>query len=673
MSDISIPGVSSRFNTDQMVEELVNAEKVALTRLENRVAEFEAQKRTWQDMTRQLSSLSDVARGLYSFENPFNERQAVSSNEAVVSASADRNAAEGSTEVEVLRSAGSDRFSSGDLPRDLRVEQGVYTFLVGDTRAVLRFRGGTVREFSEALNRVNPSLISSSVINNRPGTQVLLVESMKQGAANPLGFDDAETEDLAVTLGLIGPSDSGQIHPSLEPARLLDASGRRNPTGAQFSGEALSAAPGSTIRIPLNDSTGTSPTNSMVVEFEARYVEAGLNESGAQGPPPGFQIDPGAGIEFEGIALPDLPSAAPDPDFALPEPPQRVDTADVLSLLRGSTSRALDPVTNNFRTVQIPIEELGFLPSDLQITNTNTHRNIELRNLRLYDPNARGDYAPTNPLSVARDAVLKVQGIEIERESNTIDDVIPGVTLTLQPGAEGKASITVSPDRERVKEALIEYVAAYNQVIRDINILTRTQPEIVDEITYFTSEEREEALEKLGSFQGNTTLNTIRQRLQNLLLTPVATDAGRDMALLAQAGISTNASAGAGSLQVSRLRGYLEINEDELDRALSAHFSSVKQLFGVDTDGDLIVDSGLAFSTETLVRPFVQTGGLLASNTQSLDRQISRTQEDITDYQEYLEDYEQRMRIQFGQMEAAINSLESQSREIEGLNQQNQN
>src|SRR5690606_29740400 len=115
MSNISIPGVSSRFNTEKMVEDLVNAERVNLTRLENRVSEFEKQKSIWQDVTRQLSNLQSVARSMYSFENPFNDRIANSSNESVLTAVADRTASQGTSEVTVLQLATADRFSSRSL------------------------------------------------------------------------------------------------------------------------------------------------------------------------------------------------------------------------------------------------------------------------------------------------------------------------------------------------------------------------------------------------------------------------------------------------------------------------------------------------------------------------------------------------------------------------------
>jgi len=635
-----------------MVEELVNAERVNLTRLETRKTQFETQRETWQSMSRQLSQLQDVARSLYSFENPFNDRLATSSNESLLTASAARSASEGTTGIEILQTAQADRLSSKDLPRELRIDQGVYTFQIGQTRLPVRFRGGTVRDFSEAINRVNPQTLTSNVINNKPGVQVLVLESKLEGAENLMVFDDPELAVLAENLGII----------SAQQAVSTGPRGTEETRSYQVPPQKVNEFPVA----PPQD----VDTRGLILRFSASMVEMPIATEQSP-PPPGFSVPQVPGVSFGGVSLPSLSSSAPEPPYSPPEPPPRVETGSVVSARVGNRLVPLPEIGFENKEFLISLDELGGLPSHLVVENENTHRIVEVSGIELFDSSAPSTLGPANALSRAQDARLRVQGIEVIRGSNTIDDVIPGVTLNLRRASDTPVDVTVSPDREAAKEKVIEFVAMYNQVIRDINILTRNQPDIIEEITYFSDAEREAAFERLGSFQGNSTLNTIKQRLQNIIITPVETQAGRDMALLSQAGVSTNASGGGASVNIGRLRGYLEINERELDQALEQNFLAVRDLFGKDSDSDLLIDSGVAYSTENLVRPFTQTGGILAINTQTLDSQITRTNTEITNYQDYLEDYEQRMRLQFGQMESAINSLESQSRELEGLNPSN--
>ncbi|MFO7937959.1 MAG: flagellar cap protein FliD N-terminal domain-containing protein, partial [Kiritimatiellia bacterium] len=73
MSDISIPGVSSQYDTGKMIDAIMEAEKVPLNRMEDRQVTFDRQKKVWNEVNRKLSSLQENARSLYSFDNPFRE------------------------------------------------------------------------------------------------------------------------------------------------------------------------------------------------------------------------------------------------------------------------------------------------------------------------------------------------------------------------------------------------------------------------------------------------------------------------------------------------------------------------------------------------------------------------------------------------------------------------
>jgi flagellar hook-associated protein 2 len=183
-------------------------------------------------------------------------------------------------------------------------------------------------------------------------------------------------------------------------------------------------------------------------------------------------------------------------------------------------------------------------------------------------------------------------------------------------------------------------VGYYNQVIRDINIYTRNEPALIDQIEYFDEAERELMESRLGIFQGDSSLNQLRTRMQTIMMNAYDTGGRDSYALLAQIGVSTNASGAGGGVDSARLRGYLEINESQLDEALNRDFEAVGRLFGQDTDGDLAVDRGVAVALEQFVSPYVRTGGIVASRTDSLSTQINQTEDRISRYNDRLEDYE---------------------------------
>lgn len=657
MSDISIPGVSSRFNTESLVDDLLAAEGIRLTRLQTQLEEYQTEQRVWREINTGLGNLRNSTRDLFSFENPFNERNAISSNESVLRAVANRTAAEGVTTIKVIQTAQADRFVSQDLPADLKVEQGVYRFTVGEEALTLRFRGGGLREFSDALNRRNPELLRTSVVKNRADSQVILIESLKEGGAHGLGFAEDAVE-LAKGLGW--------VEERALPFSGVDVAGSSSGVGGEFV-----LAPGEERLISLVDPV--DDTAGLVLRYEQRLRAGEVPAPPAL--PPGPSAPDLGSVSLRGVTLPNLPSAFTALSPGVPEPVPIVEESSLVFARNGTQSTALPDVqdSEDFISVQVQLSSYTSGIDGLEIKNPNTIKELTIRNIEIIDPDARGNLVPKNAANSNRNALLEVEGILVERESNSIDDIIPGVTLDLRRESDEEIELQIEPDLDLVKESLIEWVGWYNQVIRDVNILTRNNPEIIDEIEYFTDEERETYTERLGLFQGDSTLNTLRQRLQNLTSSSYETRDGRELALLSQLGISTNASRGGAGQGVNftNLRGYLEVNEEILDQSLERHFLAVKDLFGRDSDDDLLVDQGVGYQIDQFVQSFVGIGGIVTNRSSGYDSLISNTNDDIRDYEEHLEDYEAEVRRDFATMEAAINSLENSSQGLQNLNPSN--
>ncbi|AXS41579.1 flagellar filament capping protein FliD [Breoghania sp. L-A4] len=74
------------------------------------------------------------------------------------------------------------------------------------------------------------------------------------------------------------------------------------------------------------------------------------------------------------------------------------------------------------------------------------------------------DGAFANELQASQDAIIRLDGVEITRDSNDIDDVIDGVTFNLyQPtGEDASITIEVSPDLNTIKTSITTLVDAYN-------------------------------------------------------------------------------------------------------------------------------------------------------------------------------------------------------------------
>ncbi|MDR2078598.1 MAG: flagellar hook protein, partial [Treponema sp.] len=202
MSDVYIPGVKSRFDTETIIDGLMKVERVPRDRVEKNVESLETEKTYWQEIGRRINTLRDSARQLYSFQNPFNERLAFSSDESVITGTATREAAEQSYRFTVKQQAQADRFLSPPLDEKFTVEGGTYSFSVGKEEISFNFRGGSLKEFADTLNRRGRDKIGASILTVRPGAKSFLIESKVTGAENRLGFS-GDAAALAVRMGIV--------------------------------------------------------------------------------------------------------------------------------------------------------------------------------------------------------------------------------------------------------------------------------------------------------------------------------------------------------------------------------------------------------------------------------------------------------------------------------------
>jgi len=303
------------------------------------------------------------------------------------------------------------------------------------------------------------------------------------------------------------------------------------------------------------------------------------------------------------------------------------------------------------------------------INNKNTHRSIYIKNINITDPSARGDYIAANPISQAGNAIIELNGVEIIRDSNLIDDLVPEVTITLLKQSDKPIELSIERDIESIKETIIAFAGNYNQLITEIDILTRKKESVISEAAHLTAEERKEAAGKLGILQGDITLMNLKSSLQRIMMNPYKTSGDRDMVLLAQIGISTNPGTGSsGAIDKILMRGYLQIDEAKLEQALRAHPEWIEELFGKDSDGDLVVDTGVAYTVDNYLKPYITTGGIIAIKIATINSQVSRKQIEIKNYNEHMEDYEAQLRRKYGMMEGMLDSLEKSSQSLKNLN-----
>ena len=666
MSDIYVPGVRSRFNSDQIIEDLMNIERIPRNRVQSNVDNLQLQRGYWREVGNRITSLRDSARLLYSFQNPFNERIARSADSNIITAVATREASEQSFRFTVKQTAMADRFLSQPLDERMRIEAGVYKFSVGNDEISIDFRGGTVRDFVDIINRRGRDKIAASLIAVQPGTRSLIIEAKETGEINRLKFD-GDMAELSINLGMMARTNDSQQNITI--GENVQRSGQ-NAEKITVNEGVLQVQPLSTAAIPLNMAIAADSRLVLKLETQTRME----TDPPAPLAPPGPNV-PAGSVTYSDIRIENEPSGGPLPQWQAPAAPVRQDNMSVLKLVfSDGTSASLPAITDSdgFTERQYPLAEIarGKTITSITVENSNTHRGVSIGKIEVFDPTSTGGLTPLNPVSTARDAIITMEGIEIKRPTNNIDDLIPGVTLNVRGVSDRPVELSIHADVEAIKDAIISFVGNYNRLMAEINVLTRRDDRVISELTYLTREEAAEMRERLGIFSSDTTLSTFRTNLQRMVTAPYPTHLERELSLLAQIGISTNAHGGS-SYDPSRLRGYLEINERVLDQALETKIPAIKELFANNTMGDLIADTGVAFNVDQFVSPFIGSGGIIALKTNTIDSRISQDERRITTLDRQLAAKEQELRIQYARMESAFARMEQMTNSLDNFSQQN--
>lgn len=188
-----------------------------------------------------------------------------------------------------------------------------------------------------------------------------------------------------------------------------------------------------------------------------------------------------------------------------------------------------------------------------------------LQGLLAYDSTATQNLAQTDAAQHAslNDAQIKVDGFTITKASNTITDVIAGVTLNLvKAGATGAATaLTVTRDNAIVKSSVESFVKAYNDIRKTVTDLT----------AYNASTKQGAILQGDSSAVG--VLRQIRGTLNNAVQFLTGT-----LTLLSQVGVSFQKD------------GTLSLDSTKLDTAITNNFNDITRLFAaVGTSTDSLV------------------------------------------------------------------------------------
>ena len=146
------------------------------------------------------------------------------------------------------------------------------------------------------------------------------------------------------------------------------------------------------------------------------------------------------------------------------------------------------------------------------------------------------------------DASLTINGLQITSDSNTVDDALDNVSITLKETFSAPETITVAEDSSKISSAVSGFVDAYNEFI-----------DVVNQQTSYDADSQ-----TASTLTGDATIRTIQSQLRSAL-NQKTFNSNADLEYLAQIGVTTDATTGKFQLDSSVLTD--AIDTDPLDVA----------------------------------------------------------------------------------------------------------
>jgi len=244
-----------------------------------------------------------------------------------------------------------------------------------------------------------------------------------------------------------------------------------------------------------------------------------------------------------------------------------------------------------------------------------------------YDPSV-GVVTMAQALAAANASAL-INGAPVSSASNTLSNVVDGMTLTLKKVTTGATQVSTAPDTEAIRKKVQTFVDAYNAL----------NNEIVAQTKYNAGSST------AGTLQGDSAAVGLRSMLRSTLAG--TSGASTMFTRLADIGFDVQQD------------GTIKLDGTKLDNAL-ANVGEMKKLF---SNSDLAIPANNGFATllRTQADQALGADGALAGRQNGLRDSISRNQDRQEQLEQRASQTEERLRRQYTALDTTMAQMQSLS------------
>lgn len=257
-------------------------------------------------------------------------------------------------------------------------------------------------------------------------------------------------------------------------------------------------------------------------------------------------------------------------------------------------------------------------------------------------------------VTAAQNAKLTVDGMDYERSTNNISDIITDVTLELKAKSETTEpeQLTLTRDNSAIKSSVKDFVEKYNALLKLTSAASKYVP---NDTSGLKDEDVANKNGDSGALMGDSTLRGMVGELRTAV-NGMYGDSDADVTALADLGIKIDAAT-----------GQMTLNETKLDSAIADNPDSIADMFMGRGEKE-----GLATILSTIVEKYVgdpdtKSEGIIKTSTEGLDEQVKIMQTQLDKTQKLIDAQVERYRIQFQNLDSTMSKMNSLSNQMGSL------
>ncbi len=270
--------------------------------------------------------------------------------------------------------------------------------------------------------------------------------------------------------------------------------------------------------------------------------------------------------------------------------------------------------------------------------STGTGKQVEFPTIYFLDGDQDFFFDETRP---AQNAKIKIDGFEIEVPENTVNDVIPGVSLNLKQAVPGRpVRLSVKENLEAIAGKIKSFVDAYNAALAFI----QNQHKLG---------KGADGKERLGPLGGDSMIRQVENALRRVIMTPQY-GVESPIARIQELGIEFNRS------------GTLNFNQEKFTKVLNTNPKAVASFLRGDSFSTGFVTTLKRETTFLLSQNF----GAIANRKKSIGERITRIDKQIENKERQLTRKEEELTRKFGNLESKMANIQRQGSALAGMAQQ---